>query len=621
MFRLSYFFATLIFVSLIGTGQVFSQEEPDISPSTTVRAIPSVTPVTSEEKKGSTIRGRVFYRDTGKPVRRGWVGFVKIKELIELPVSKDSPKMTKPFGSGNSNADNYALTNAEGAFVIKDINSGIYQAIVKVSGILNPTVFDRENPEFQQFAIDGISETYVNVTARRGASISGVVTYSDGDPVVGAKVQALKKNFSYSEYIPGNSPDDITVTETDDRGFYRFTGLPERDYVIQVTERSFHSDSEDGYPTHKLNHSSYSSVLKTYYSSSQTIKDATVVKAVLGYEQTGTDITVPDRSLFEISGDVVSKLTNVPLENVSVSFSKIMDDGIEFDYYQDKTVSSNEQGKWSLKEIPKGKYRINFSHKDPYNYDQDAKTNEKKPKYASTFLDVEIDAANLSNLNTKLSIEATISGTVKIETDKPFGNFVLVGAIDAEKQINEAAYLSGDDTGTEKSKISRKFTISGLSEGNFRIVALTDDYYLKSARRGSTDLLSTKLKIKDGEKIEGVQIVLGTDVGILRGKVEGLENAKGPVFVVMVPRSGNTFESLVLSRSSTVSPDGMFEVKGAPGEYLVVAIDRSTIPKNLIDQPTISKNLEEWFSEKLKGALATSLKARETTTIDLELLK
>ena len=128
----------------------------------------------------------VFYEDTGQPLRRSWIGFVRIKKLNPKP-NEESP-ITGMWDYQNVES---VLTNDFGEFVMKDVSPGVYQAVLKVPGILNPTMADRESPVFQQFMIDGVSEAQIEVGVKRGGAVSGRVLYQDGAPLIGAKVSLL----------------------------------------------------------------------------------------------------------------------------------------------------------------------------------------------------------------------------------------------------------------------------------------------------------------------------------------------------------------------------------------------------------------------------------------------
>src|SRR5262245_54818781 len=120
---------------------------------------------TSGSKGNSTIRGRVIYDDSDKPVRR---------VRVLLVPEEESPMQQRA-----------AVTDGSGEFTFKNVVMGNYRLIVDLAG----------RPDGYYSRWDGKSGTAVTVAesasaevklrATRVASISGKVNYTDGEPVIG----------------------------------------------------------------------------------------------------------------------------------------------------------------------------------------------------------------------------------------------------------------------------------------------------------------------------------------------------------------------------------------------------------------------------------------------------
>ena len=582
----------------IGTGGVMSQpyeKEDDIT--------------------GSVVRGRVFYQDTSRPVRRGWIGFHKVRELVEPNSSDKTEKIVAV--SRNWGEEKYVLTNDEGDFVMKGVKSGIYQPIVKVQGVLNPGYNDGENPNFQQITIDGASEIQMNIGVQRGGAISGRVLYSDGQPVIGARMQILiKKDTKYTNFSGDRNSFGYSIT--DDRGFYRFTALPVDEYVVFATEQSVQNASGVGTNNNNVSPFNNDSELKTFYPNAAEIKDARPISIFPGQEQADTNLTVPDRRLFKISGTVVAKSNNLPLKNMRVSFQKISDGAMMnfgFSDNQTKQTTTDSQGSWTLIDLPAGKYRVTAASNDVNtDYGNQPKAEDNQPKYAPFSKEVEIESDNLANVLFALSTQATISGTISVENDKPLPDYVFLRAFDEEKKINSSAYLNNrNDTTNQPQKPNNEFHIKGLSAGKFYVTASSNGgkYFVKSISSGGKDIKNAPLEIEDGENIEGVKIVLSSDVGTVKGKINNFKN-EGFAGVVLIP----TGKSPMLAISSIggeaiVKPNGEFEVNAAPGEYFAVVGTEANRPKS-------ENDFAEWFTNMTKDAPKVTVKAGETTGIDLD---
>ncbi|HNQ15814.1 MAG TPA: carboxypeptidase-like regulatory domain-containing protein, partial [Pyrinomonadaceae bacterium] len=162
---------------------------------------PETTPTPIQK---STVRGRVFYAESGRPVRRASVMLIAD---------------TMRGGPGESGA----LTDNEGNFEMKDVPAGTYYPMVNAPGVVSPMAFldfsQMERPgaseksafqeafkDFEKIIVNGVSDTYVQIAAKRGGAISGRVYYDDGDVAVGVRVEVLRKvGDKYLSVIPNFS--------------------------------------------------------------------------------------------------------------------------------------------------------------------------------------------------------------------------------------------------------------------------------------------------------------------------------------------------------------------------------------------------------------------------------
>ena len=185
------------------------------------------------EPPKSTIRGRVIYADTGRPVRRAGLMLLPAKSFM---------------GGGRENA---GLTNERGEFEIKNVVEGKYYVSVSTPGVVTPfsSISNFEQlrgsgkneseladiaREFQEVVTNGITDVDITITARRGAAITGRIIYPDGESAIGVRVEVLrKKEGRFSAVMPNISElfgamlgGAAGGLKTDDRGVYRIAGLP-----------------------------------------------------------------------------------------------------------------------------------------------------------------------------------------------------------------------------------------------------------------------------------------------------------------------------------------------------------------------------------------------------------
>ena len=567
------------------------------------------------DDKGSVVRGRAFYQNTTSPVRRGWIGLVKIRDLVEKRVD-DAKEGVAVAGEGygaSRESNSYVSTNDEGEFVIKGVKAGIYQPTFKVQGILNPTYSDRENPIYPLITVDGISEVNAQIPARRGGSVSGRVSYYDGEPVIGAKVQVVRKKES-ERVFRYNYGDDNTTAMTDDRGFYHFAGLPDGDYFVQVIEPSIHNESNNSVQSYNMNTYSFSSVLTTFYPDTSKPEEARPISVSAGQEQGDINISIPNRRLFRISGTVVAKNTKAPLKNLQVTFQR-NGDGEQFNNYyseQAKTATSDEQGKWSFVDLPKGKYLVKVSQGRVYTSPGTTKT-DKQTKFAPVTKEIEIDNDNIQDIIFELSGESAISGTVTVEGGKGFPKFLYLSAFDEQIKAESSTAVNGSET-VDKSQPNRTrqpFRLGELAAGKYKLSVNGDEaFYVKSmTANGNVDLLNSLIEIGDGQEIGNVQIVLATDVGTIKGKISNFDSTE-PTFVLLLPSVKVGVNMLTNARQGRVNKTGEFSIQAAPGEYFAVIPTRSRRPKD--------GKFIEWLTNLTADAPKVTVKANETATVTLD---
>lgn len=125
-----------------------------------------------------------------------------------------------------------AITDADGRFLFRDLTRGSYTATTRHADYA-PGAFGRrriEGPARPIELADNEKVTDATIRLWRLASLSGTITDEAGEPVVGLAVRALRRT-----QVRGRSV--LTTTQfaqTDDRGWYRLSGLIPAEYVVVV---------------------------------------------------------------------------------------------------------------------------------------------------------------------------------------------------------------------------------------------------------------------------------------------------------------------------------------------------------------------------------------------------
>jgi protocatechuate 3,4-dioxygenase beta subunit len=583
---------------------------------------------TDDKPPSSKLRGRVVYDDTGRPVRRARV------LLLE-------DGSTTGTGQG-------ALTNAQGEFEIEQVAAGRYFIIVEGPGLLTPYSFlnvegqtDNDidfnafRTQFETVTVDGRSEARVEVRARRGGSITGRVTYDNGDPAINVRVTLLRRQKGrVREYMGGVGSESSGTVPTDDRGIYRFAGLPPGEYLVSVAEQIMHGDGstgdgDEGEGDAPSAVNGGTPLVVTYYPAAVTIKEAGAIKLEASEEHAGVDITLVERALYTLAGVVRDRKTGQAVTGVHLGIHLQEGEAEEMPLNVDHNTETDEQGHWQFNELPDGRYVLRIQPQpqiDPAALEtyqrtlraaveahdmavmQTARVPSPVQKFAAKQQHVTIEGHDLTNLSVELSAGGYIAGTVSVEGNKPLPPYLGIYAETAGDGQHE------HDTTTTTAQ-NGHFIIGGIQPGKvyLNINASSEaGYYVKSITvNGTTYTNEQPLSIEDGAVIKGARLLLSTEAATLSGHVRTADKDGKPVggaAVVLVAADARRWSWSGLQTLESTNLDGTFEATVPPGDYLVFMLPADERPRTLT---------EDEIKRFSVGAQHVSLRAGKTEQLEL----
>ncbi len=606
----------------------------------------SVAAAATPEPAKSTLRARVFYEDTGRPVKRMSVMLIS---------------------NGRGGRESSGTTDGNGNLEIRNLRAGKYYAIVNAPGVVTPMAYldfregrpdliEQQLAGFPTIAVNGMTDVDVQIPARRGAAISGRVTYADGDAAVGVRVEILRKvGDEYLPSLPNMSAfssmmmGGVGSFQTDDRGMFRFAGLPAGEYIVKVTENIDHADSRksniDGGMESVLFGSS--SMVTVFFPSETEKAKAQTIIIDFGQEMANADIVLAQRDLFSIEGKVVAAKDKLPIRNARVWLQKDGEDNsgpLAMYGRSPNTVTTDNKGSWKFTDLPKGKYEVVVEASNSefdaaaQAYGSDASdanraanvavnmiryTNSNggtakppPPRFARHFKEFTIDDKNLDEQVIELTYGATISGSVSTDDGKMASGSVIILVSDEEGQsVSTASVYFYDYEGVREPMSKKDFRMDGVAVGKryLTVQSMDSDCYLKKASSGMVDFLKGPVEIKEGDNFANVQIILGRDTGTLKGSI--IDAGKDPVRgmqITLVPTDASKLKNSSYYRTVRSNEDGEFEVKLPPFEFAVVSLPVNAAKRRRAD-------LHSWLATAVIQAQTFKIESGQTTKLVIKL--
>jgi hypothetical protein len=523
------------------------------------------------QQASASIKGRVI-GEGNRPVAGA--------SILALPVNFTSnpqamvTSLLRPIVSG-----------ADGKFELDGLLPGAYTVQANSPGYVS------SDSDSQSFRRPGDT---ITLTLVKGGVITGRVTNSSGDPLVGASVRAIKiREIDDKQVQPrsGMMSEIIDATtailggfSTDDRGIYRIYSLAPGYYQVAAGDR--------GRGGFSLGDSPYNGDAPTYFPSS-TIDTAAEIKVLAGDEITGIDIRYREHRGHSISGSVTGPagslregfglfLTRASsgIQEATTSLRSESEKGFEFDAVLDGEYFVTAMGGTggalldgdNLSLLLSKPVRVTVSGGD--------------------VTGVELTVEPLASIEGRAVIEplSDLSQKTGCKDDRSARvEEVVIGARDNNVPRPEDRALGFFSYFKHTSPSDKgEFALRHLRAGVHRIdLQLPSDIlFIKSitlphasATAKPIDAAKTGLALKSGDKTRGLVVTLSEGAAGLRGKVVTGEDNKPPAIkmrVHVVPAEPEAVDEVVRYSETEAATDGSFSLMNiAPGKYWLVAREAS----------------------------------------------
>lgn len=456
-------------------------------------------------------------------------------------------------GSGRQALRQTVNTDEAGKFVVDGLPRGTYTFAVQA-----PSYVSWKDPRDPNHYSPGDT---VNLVIRKGAVITGRVTNSDGEPVVGVPISPIAVRDSQGRPV-GSSGGGIRYT--DDRGVYRLFGLPAGTYIVAAAAKGPSMPS------------AYSDDAPTYYPSS-TRDTAAEVTVQYGSEATGIDIRYRGEPGYAISGIIMdASMLDSSAPGISVFLMRASSESSEGQLF---LQPQSGELSFAFYGVPDGDYYLT-ARRGPYQSDDGAASKRMPVKVRGhSVTGVALSMAPLGSIAGRLTLDLA-TRNARCETkhapslEETLISFRTDYAENSDPSSRYASILIAPDAKGD-------FIIQGLPAGRYRLDArrvLDESWYVSAITApGPTntpvDVSLNGFNIRPGQRINGFRVVLGEGAASIRGRVvASQEGASLPdrLRIHLVPAEQDSASSVLRFFETEIRSDGTFKMTNlTPGRYWV----------------------------------------------------
>ncbi len=486
------------------------------------------------------------------------------------------------WGIGEMNNSQSVTTDEEGNFIAEGLTQIPYRISAYAKGfILPPSPAEARHIRIGEFA---------NLSLVKGGVITGRVTNAQGEPVIGVRTQVFRLRDAEGKKVAENNVFGYRNFKTDDRGMYRYYGLPAGKYLVSVGGRTrFNYGPSDVRDTDT----------PTFYPSST--KDTAVEVSVnLGEEVPNVNIRYRGEKGASISGNVAGEGTEKAGVNDVIEITLLS--------YPNHTPLNatavflhRPSRSFALFGLADGDYEL-VANTNGYGTDPEQKLFVSLPRRVS------IKGGNVENVILQLQALASVAGKIVVESvpEKPEKNICkserkslpdeIVIKINQDVGDKEAPYnpWSWENTSApnDKGDISFRNLFAGhyflttqLPDETWYVKAITLPQQTTTALVAKANAATEKapakidvgkhgLTVSAGEKRKDLLLTIASGAASFSGKLVAAPNKTMParMRIHLIPAEKDAADDLLRYAEYKIKTDGAFQFANlAPGKYWLVA--------------------------------------------------
>jgi protocatechuate 3,4-dioxygenase beta subunit len=497
------------------------------------------------------LRGRVIAADSGAPLRK-----------VQVRLSASELRTQR-----------MATTDAEGRYEFRDLPAGRYSVSASKPGYVQ-LQYGQRRPFEQGRPIELADKQIadkIDLRLPRGGVLTGRIVDEFNDPVSDATVSVMQFRYMGGRRrpVPVSRP-----SQTNDLGQFRVWGLPPGEYLVSATLRSFGVDPQMIVGTSQ----DATGYAPTFYPGTASVTEAQRVSVTVGAEASGIEFALLPVRTAKVSGIVVDA-EGRPFTEGNVMVIQTMGgggDGMMF------MAAGGPGGMGRLG--ADGAFTI--SSVTPGEYALQARVRRTKPGSAPApefgmpgegetgTVNVTVSGEDIAGLVIVASKGAKLSGHVTFEGSAPSSSRTENLRVFAQPSSGEPMMMFGGRPATIGP--DGKFELANLTGKRFIRVMGAQGWFVKSVRVDARDVTDSGIDFKGTESVDGVEIVLTTQMAQITGTVKGPDGKPAKDYAVVVfpdDKERWTPDSRYFSQARP-DQDGRFKVTGLPDEtYLVAALE------------------------------------------------
>jgi hypothetical protein len=526
----------------------------------------------------AVIRGRVLTADTATPIRRAQIRAV-------APGNRDTRLVT---------------TDVDGNFELRDLPAGRWELTASKGGFVTMRYGQRRPFEAGRpiELADGQVMQQVNFALPRGAVITGRLVDEYGDPVAGARVQALRYQVVQGtrRLMPTSA-----AAQTDDTGAFRLYGLMPGEYYVSAILRALPFDATDegtGYAP-------------TYYPGTGSVTEAQPVTLAVAEEATISFSLLPVRTA-RISGSVVNSVGLPLLNGMVMLLAADAVGGPPLAFGAANRIRPD--GTFVVSNVAPGSYTLVATNGGPggrFGGDAQAELGS---------VPVAVGGEDLTGITIVTGRGATLTGTITAAQGSSAGlptSNVRIAAQPSQLQGGLGGLPGGFGNRAADVQRDGTFTLTNLFGPRLiRVNGLPPEWMLEAVLVNGMDVTDRPIDFQPNDEIAGARVVLTDRVTQVEGAVLGRDGKPSRDFTVVVFPDDETRWAAPSRYLRSARPDqqGLFKIRALPpfDRYLAVAVD-------YLEQGEESE--AQFLASMRDRATSFRLRPGETASVSLKLVE